>query len=504
MFAALTRILRTSSFRLTLLYAGLFGCSAVVLLAVIYEAAGAYMSSSLDAAIDSDITELVNSMQAGGNQTLAAQVNERVQQTPYGPMYYLLQAPEGGIIAGNLPPAHGSEGRFDLKVPRVNLPSIAVHAHGITLSDGEYLMVGVDALPRREMHQLIVRVFGLSSAATLVLAFAGGTLMSRGLVRRIETISRTARDIMAGDFSRRIPVRGSGDEFDHLVRSLNAMLERNEAAMESVRQVSNDIAHDLRTPLTRLRQQLEVAKRRARSEEEWRRVAERCISEMDAILETFGGLLRIAQIESGMSTRRFTKVDLSELLRIVVELYQPMADEKEQLFTADIPAGLTVWGDRELLTQMIANVVENAMKHSPIGASIALATMETPSSIAVAVADTGPGIPVEERSRVFQRFYRLERSRSTPGSGLGLSLVGAIAALHQIGIELTDNSPGLRFTLRFRILDQDGLGEDRLSQAPDADGHRNTETVSEPPRPRRAGGAFPGGTFRGALAALEL
>ena len=189
------------------------------------------------------------------------------------------------------------------------------------------------------------------------------------------------------------------------------MLERNEAAMESVRQVSNDIAHDLRTPLTRLRQQLEVAKRRARSEEEWRRVAERCISEMDAILETFGGLLRIAQIESGMSTRRFTKVDLSELLRTAVELYQPMADEKEQLFTADIPTGLTVWGDRELLTQMIANVVENAMKHSPIGASIALATMETPSSIAVTVADTGPGIPVEERSRVFQRFYRLERSR---------------------------------------------------------------------------------------------
>jgi signal transduction histidine kinase len=199
---------------------------------------------------------------------------------------------------------------------------------------------------------------------------------------------------------------------------------------------------------------------------------------MDAILETFGGLLRIAQIESGMPSGRFTEVDLSELLRTVVELYQPMADEKEQLFTADIPTGLTVWGDRELLTQMIANVVENAMKHSPIGASIALATMETPSSIAVSVSDTGPGIPTEERSRVFQRFYRLERSRSTPGSGLGLSLVGAIAALHQIGIELTDNSPGLRFTLRFRIQDQDGLGEDRLAQAPEADSHRNTETVS--------------------------
>ena len=478
MFAALIRILRTSSFRLTLLYAGLFGCSGLILLAVIYEAAGAYMSSSLDAAIDSDITELVNSIRAGGIQALAAQVDERVQQTPYGPMYYLLQDQNEKVISGNLPPAHGREGRFDLKVPRANLPSIAVHAHGITLPDGEYLIVGVDALPRREMHQLIVRVFGLSSAATLVLALAGGALMSRGLLRRIEAISRTARGIMAGDFSRRIPVRGSGDEFDHLVTSLNAMLERNEAAMESVRQVSNDIAHDLRTPLTRLRQQLEVAKRRARSEEEWRRAAERCISEMDAILETFGGLLRIAQIESGMPTRRFTKVDLSELLRTVVELYQPMAEEKEQLFTADIPAGLTVWGDRELLTQMIANIVENAMKHSPVGASIALTTMETPSSIAVTVSDTGPGIPTEERGHVFQRFYRLERSRSTPGNGLGLSLVGAIAALHKIGIELTDSGPGLRFTLRFRALDQDGSGEDRLAQVPDADNYRHARAAS--------------------------
>jgi len=212
-----------------------------------------------------------------------------VRQTPHGPMYYLLQDPKEKVVAGNMPPFHGDEGRFDLKVPKPNSPSVAVRAHGIKLPDHEYLMVGVDALPRREMQKLILRVFGWSSAITLVLAFAGGALMSGGLLRRIETISRTARDIMAGDFSRRIPVRGTGDEFDHLVRSLNAMLERNEAAMESVRQVSNDIAHDLRTPLTRLRQRLDLAQRRARSVEEWRRAAEGCISDMDAILETFGG-----------------------------------------------------------------------------------------------------------------------------------------------------------------------------------------------------------------------
>lgn len=450
MSAALPRVLRTSSFRLTLLYAGLFGCSALILLWVIYGSSGAYMASSLDTAIDSDITELEDSLRAGGNKALIAQVKGRLQETPNGPMFYLLQDPEGTVIAGNIPLTHREEGRFDLKVPRSNLPSVAVHAHGITLSGGEYLMVGVDALPRRAMHKLIVRVFGWSSAITLVLAIASGALISAGLLRRIETISRAARDIMAGDFSKRIPVRGTADEFDHLAGSLNAMLERNEAAMESVRQVSNDIAHDLRTPLTRLRQRLELAQRRARSVEEWRRASEGCISDMDAILETFGGLLRIAQIESGMPTRRFGKVDLSELLRIVFEIYQPMAEEKEQPFSDNIASGLTVWGDRELLMQMIANVIENAIKHSPTGASIGLVTSKSPSTIVVAVNDSGPGIPTEERGRVFQRFYRLERSRTTPGSGLGLSLVEAIAALHHISIELTDNAPGLRVTLRFQ------------------------------------------------------
>ena len=463
MSVGLPRILRTSSFRLTLLYAGLFGCSALILLGVIYWATGLYMSSSLDAAIDSDITELEDSLEVGGSGSLTVQVTERLRQAPHGPMYYLLEDSTGEVIAGNVPPFHGGDGRFDLKVPRPNSSSVAVYAHGITLADHEYLMVGVDALPRREMRKLILRVFEWSSAITLVLAFVTGAMMSGGLLRRVETISRAARDIMAGDFSRRIPVRGTGDELDNLVRSLNAMLERNELAMESVRQVSNDIAHDLRTPLTRLRQRLELAYRRARSVDEWRRAADGCISDMDAILETFGALLRIAQIETGMPTRRFTKVDLSELLRTVIEVYQPMAEEKDQPFTADIASGLTVWGDRELLAQMVANVIENAMKHSPAGASVGLTTIRSPSAIAVSVMDSGPGIPVVDRGPVFRRFYRLESSRSTPGSGLGLSLVAAIAALHQVSIELIDNRPGLRVTLRFFAADQRMLTGDRLA-----------------------------------------
>jgi signal transduction histidine kinase len=447
-----------------LAYAGLFGASVLILFGVIYWATNIYMANSLDAAVDSDITELEDSLQVGGDAALTALVMERVRQMPYGPMYYLLQDPNGKVVAGSLLPFYGGEGRFDLKIPRSGAPSVPIHSRGIILNDGKYLMVGVDALPRREMHKLIVRVFGWSSAISLVLAFGGGALMSGGLLRRIETISRAARDIMAGDFSRRIPVRGTGDELDHLVASLNAMLERNEAAMESVRQVSNDIAHDLRTPLTRLRQRLDLAQRRARSVEEWRGAAEGCVSDMDAILESFGALLRIAQIASGGPARRFAEVDLSELLCTLIEVYQPMAEEKEQRFTADIVPGLVVWGDRELLAQMIANVIENAMKHSPVGASIGLTTLQSPSAITVTVMDNGPGIPVADRGRVFRRFYRLESSRSTPGSGLGLSLVEAIAALHRVSIELTDNGPGLRVTLQFFAPDQQTFAGDRLAK----------------------------------------
>src|SRR5579884_2178713 len=295
----LPRLLRTSSFRLTVLYAGLFAASVLILFAVIYWATGLTMTNSLDAAVDSDLTELADGFRSGGTAALTAQIDERVRQMPHGPMFYLLQGAGGRVLAGNLPAFAGGPGRFDLQTPKSDrhgrARNLAIRARGVALPGGDYLMVGVDAFPRDEMHELILRAFGWSSLVTLVLAFGGGALISGGLLRRIETISRAARDIMDGDFSRRIPGRGTDDEFDHLVSSLNTMLDRTEQAMESVRQVSNDIAHDLRTPLTRLRQRLELAQHRARSVEAWRSAAAACIAEMDAILETFGALLRIAQ-----------------------------------------------------------------------------------------------------------------------------------------------------------------------------------------------------------------
>jgi methyl-accepting chemotaxis protein len=258
---ALTRLLRTSSFRLTLAYAGLFGFSVLILFGVIYWATDLYMTRSLDAAIDSDFIELENTVPAGGRAILAAQINDRLREMPHGPIHYLLQDREGKIIACDLPAFGRDAGRFDFLPNIRERPASTVRGRGAALPNGDYLMVGIDAHPREEMHELILRAFGWGSVITLMLAFGGGALLSGGLLRRIETISRAARDIMSGDFSRRIPVRDADDEFDHLVTSLNVMLDRIQSSMESVHQVSNGIAHDLRTPLTRLRQRLEQAQR---------------------------------------------------------------------------------------------------------------------------------------------------------------------------------------------------------------------------------------------------
>jgi signal transduction histidine kinase len=449
---ALPRLLRTSSFRLTLLYAGLFGASVLILFGVIYWATDIYMTGSLDADIDSDLAELDDTFRTGGISSLASLIRERVRQSPNGPMHYLLEHADGQIIAGNLPASASPGGRFDLSLPSPDPHHdhrLSLRGRDLELSGGAHLILAVDAQPRTEMHELILRAFGWGSAITLVLAFGGGAVISGSLLRRIETIARTARDIMAGDFSRRIPIRGTDDEFDHLVVSLNAMLDQIETSLESLRHVSNDIAHDLRTPLTRLRQRLELAQRQAQSVAEWRSAGAACIGEMDGILETFGALLRIAQIESGTATRDFAAVDLSGLLQTVIEVYEPMAEEKGQRLAAKISTGLAVWGDRELLAQMLANIIENAMKHSPVGATIDLAANPTAAAVEVVVRDNGPGIPEAERQHVFDRFYRVEHSRSTPGGGLGLSLVKAIAARHQIAVELGDNKPGLQVSLRF-------------------------------------------------------
>jgi signal transduction histidine kinase len=369
-----------------------------------------------------------------------------------GPIFYLLQAPNRRVVVGNLPGMPPVDGVVDF-VPQTESPEPDIQpskltGFGLTLPDGSFLLVAQDASRLTDMQHAIISAFVWAGGVTLLLAIGGGLLIGSNFLRRIDTITRTSRAIMGGDLSARIPVRGTHDEIDQLVSSLNAMLERIQQLMDGLRQVSSDIAHDLRTPLGRLRQHLEDARERAKSTADYDVATEAAIAEADELLETFSALLRIAQVEAGAQKKGFGDVDLSELVRSVAEVYQPAAEDSGDRLSYKIDDGIHLTGDRPLLAQMISNLVENALRHTPSGAEVSLALRKAGSSFEIEVADNGPGIPEAERAKVFDRFYRLDRSRSTAGSGLGLALVKAIAGLHGLAIRLEDRKPGLGVIVR--------------------------------------------------------
>jgi signal transduction histidine kinase len=448
------RLLRTTSFRLTLVYAGLVGLLVVILFGVIYWTTASFMASQFDAAIADELDEVLGDAGNGGTGRLRSVVDNRIAHENTG-MFYLLEDPRGTVISGNLSATRSvaglGKGRSAVSDTEADENSHPIRGHGVTLADGGYLFVGADSTQLRSMQEIVAYSFLAGLVATVAITVAAGAVMSLGLLRRIEAISRTSHDIMQGDLSRRVPLRGTGDEFDQLATGLNAMLDRIETLMEGLSEVSSDIAHDLRTPLSRLRQRLELAGRRGRTVEELRTAFHGSVADVDAILDTFGALLRITQIEAGSRKAGFVDLDLADLLLTMLEVYLPVAEEKRQHLSGRIASALRIRGDRELLTQMLANLVENAIRHAPEGAQIRLAGECRDGVIVAEIADNGPGIPAEMRGKVFQRFYRLEASRRTPGSGLGLSLVAAICRLHDVAIELADNEPGLRVVLHFPV-----------------------------------------------------
>jgi signal transduction histidine kinase len=325
-------------------------------------------------------------------------------------------------------------------------------ALGRRLKNGEFLLVGENRYRAERAQDAIVLAFGWGIVVTVLLALAGGALLTRGFLRRIEEINRTSRAIMAGNLADRVPTRGCGDEMDRLAVNLNAMLDRIQALMESLKRVSDDIAHDLRTPLSRLRQRLETARTTIATPQDCGAAMDQSLAEVDAILETFSAVLRIAQIEAGTRRASFSSVDLEAIVASVGETYAPVAEDRGQLLRATTAHPGSVCGDRELITQMVANLVENSIRHCPAGTVIAVTLTREADAPIVRVSDTGPGIPAAEREKVFRRFYRLETSRTTPGNGLGLALVKAIADLHNAAVELTDNHPGLRVSIRFEAM----------------------------------------------------
>jgi signal transduction histidine kinase len=441
------RVFRTSAFRLTLLYAGIFCASFIALFAIIYWSTARYMDRQLDDTVSNEIAEIESDVANGSVASLQNIVSGLTLNSPG--FFYLLQDHDGNVLAGNLPAMAPIVGIIDRAHVEIQDRTLSLRGKGVSLNENAFLFVGLNTIELHKMQRAIARTFVWGLIATIFISLLSGAFISFAMLARVEALSKVSREIVNGDLDRRISLRGSNDEFDHLAVSLNTMFDRIQGLMDGLRQVSTDIAHDLRTPLTRLRQRIEMTLRKADDVASLRTAFQATLKDVDSILDTFSALLRIAQLETSERRAKFTDVDLTDLLRTAIELYAPMAEEKEQSIIEKIDDGLTIRGDRELLLQLFANVLENAVRHSPSRALIEVGARRLVDGTVVSVCDNGPGIPEEMRTKVFQRFFRLEPSRTTPGSGLGLSLVKAIASLHNISVELLSNEPGLIVQVKF-------------------------------------------------------
>jgi len=445
---------RSSTLRLSLLYLMLFLASVVALLSFFYWSTAGFLARQTDATIEAEVEGLHQRFRIGGLSALTALIAGRVERDPGRSSVYILADQNFRPIVGNLTrwplpgavPGEWVEFEMDVPSPAGEVMHRARARH-FTVQRNFHLLVGRDIQDLLELRERIFRTSAWGLAATLLVGALGGVWMSRRFVRRVDRINTASREIMRGDLSKRIPVDGSGDELDQLTVQLNQMLDQIETLMAGVRQVSDNIAHDLRTPLARLRNQLELARDEADDPAASRAQLEGAIAEADGLLATFAALLRIARIEAGERRAGFAPLELSGLLSDVAELYDPLAEERQQTLHRDIEGNIWVRGDRDLLFQGFANLVDNAVKYTPrrgkirIGLQGRLADGQRRARISI--ADSGPGIPAESRGRVFERFQRLEWSRSTPGNGLGLSLVAAVAKLHGAAVELEDAGPGL-------------------------------------------------------------
>ena len=453
---ALGKLLRTTAFKLALAYLAVFATLSMVVLTYVSWHANALIAGQLNATVNAEITGLAEQYRQGGIRKLVAVVDERSNRSNNGSIY-LLTTFTGDVLAGNvagLPGASLAEaGERELPYQRVGEQATAPYPAVVrvfVLPGGYRLLVGRDTEERERLAGVIANAVQWSLALVVVLGLAGGVFVAKRVRKRLDAMTETSRSIMAGDLSGRLAVTGSGDEFDRLAEAVNAMLERINELMVGLKEVSDNIAHDLKTPLTRLRNRAEAALRDARSEEDWQGSIEQIIGEADGMIRIFNALLLIARAESGGVRGQFAEVDVAEIAHGVAELYEPLAEERGARLTVDAPSQIAVNGSRELIGQVVANLVENALNYATgqgAGDEVTVTAANDGASARIVVADRGPGIPPADRSRAVERFVRLDTSRSRPGSGLGLALANAVARLHGGTLALDDNEPGLKVTM---------------------------------------------------------
>ena len=452
---ALARLFRTTAFKLALGLLAVFVLAASLGLGFVVWESGRVIQKQSAAMVNAETAYLAERYRTGGFLGMAQAIAERSAQP--GSFLYLLTAPNGEVLTGNvgtLPPdVLATPGIRETQYTRLGAsggPTPAL-VRVQRLPNGSRLLVGRDLSERGRFAEILVSTMLGGLGLVVLVALLGGIVLARRVLVHMDAVTATSRTIMAGDLSGRIPVSGSGDEFDRLAIATNDMLERIGELMEGLRQVTDDVAHDLKTPLTRLRNQAEEALRTARTEEDYRAALDRVIEEADDLIRIFNTMLLIARAESGAARQTMSALDASELVQSVAELYEPAAEEAGLSLRVRTAPGLTVHGNRELIGQALANLLENALKYGVADGDaekvVELAVEPAGERVRFIVADHGPGISEADRARVLERFVRLETSRTRPGSGLGLSLAHAIVRLHGGTLRLDDNDPGLRVVM---------------------------------------------------------
>jgi signal transduction histidine kinase len=462
----LAKILSSTTFKLALISIALFGAVVIALFSYVYWSTTAFVLSRSDSAIEAEQAILREAYDTGGRDGLIQAIKQRDAVARLDGGIYLLADGSFAPVTGNLkawPSAlSGGEGwsqfSSDAPNPKTTTGQSLFRARWETLPDGFHLLVAKDISDLGRFANEIYRAVAFTILFIFVLAAVASVSVTRRTVSRIETINATSRAIMESGLGRRIPLRGTGDEWDHLAQNLNSMLERIEGLMAEVKQVSDNVAHDLRTPLTRMRGRLEKASIERNAPDHDQSLISETMADLDDVLRMFSSLTRISQIESANRTAAFRVVNIVEIAHEVVELFDAAAESKSGRveIVGDAPARVTA--DRDLLFDALANLVDNAIKHGHQHGHVVVRIDQKDGRAILSVSDNGPGIPPDQFEHVFRRFYRLERSRCTPGNGLGLSLVAAVARLHGARVTLSDNAPGLKFELQFPAIDGEEEG----------------------------------------------
>ena len=442
------RFLHTESFRLSAIYTAVFAVCIAVIGASVLTVAQQALRDQIVQYSRADVAAIHDSYLKAGLHEARELTEQRL--VAVGHTDFLLLQRFGKPVAGNLPAQPERLGVIEIPSPLV--AGHVILGVGDTTGPGLYTFSGSDLISVTTVRARIIGLLAWLFAGALALAALSGVLVSRSFVARMDAIARTCRAIMAGNLRDRIPLRGSQDELDRLAITINAMLDRIAALMENLRQVSSDVAHDLRTPLTHLRQRLERARTDSHSPQDYAAALDGAVASADEMLSLFAALLRIAQIEGGARRAGFAPVDLATLLKKLRDVYGAVAEDAgHRLAVLDAPP-CPVLGDPELLFQLLANLVENAIVHTPPGTTITVTLVPGDDHAVLTVQDDGPGIPAAAQDKVFRRFYRLDASRSTPGHGLGLALVASVAELHGGAVAVAPAQPsGLRVALRLPL-----------------------------------------------------